>query len=121
MPFHILHVDDEPDIRDIVSMALSLDPEIEVTSVASGTEALTRLETLRPNLVLLDVLMPGMDGPNTLAAMRARPTLRQIPVVFMTARVHSGEIEKLLALGAKGVIAKPFDPMKLAQEARAFL
>lgn len=72
-----------------------------------------------PDLILLDVMMPGMDGPTTLAALRREPTLVDVPVVFITAKVQSSEVEFYTSLGALGVISKPFDPMALADQVRA--
>lgn len=116
----ILYVDDEPDIREVACLSLELDPDFEVRSCGSGAEALALLEqgTWLPDLVLLDVMMPGMDGPTTFGELRARPALAAIPVVFITARTQSYEVERFLKLGAIGVIAKPFDPMELAADAR---
>jgi CheY-like chemotaxis protein len=121
MTTRILYVDDEDDIREVAVFALELDPELEVRSAASGTQALDVLSSWRPDLVLLDVMMPGMDGPDTLARMRARPDLTDLPVVFITARTQAHEVERFLALGAAGVIAKPFDPMTLAATAQGYL
>jgi len=121
MTLKVLHVEDEPDIREVAGLALSLDPDMELTSAASGQEALARLETLAPDVILLDVMMPGMDGPSVLAALRERPGLQATPVIFMTARAQGSEIERYLALGAVGVITKPFDPMTLAREVRDIL
>jgi len=111
---HVLYVDDEPDIRTVASMALELDPDLRVDTADSGEEALALLASLDPDLVILDVMMPGLDGPSTLARMRADPRLQSIPVVFMTAKAMPDEQARLLALGVAGVIAKPFDPMRLA-------
>jgi CheY-like chemotaxis protein len=111
---HILYVDDEPDIRLVASMALGLDPSLRVDTADSGEQALALLPQLQPDLVILDVMMPGLDGPTTLARMRADPALRSIPVVFMTAKAMPEDQARYLALGAAGVIPKPFDPMRLA-------
>jgi CheY-like chemotaxis protein len=109
----ILHVDDEPDIREIVNISLSLNPDFELRACSSGTQALTAAAEWLPFLVLLDVMMPGMDGPATLAQLRANPQSADLPVLFMTARAQTKEIEHFIALGAEGVISKPFDPMTL--------
>jgi CheY-like chemotaxis protein len=121
MTLRILYVDDEPDIREVACLALSLDPELEIRSCESGAEAVEAAAEWSPDLVLLDVMMPRMDGPQTLAAMRERADLASIPVVFITARTQRADIERLKTLGAAGVIAKPFDPMMLAATARGFL
>jgi CheY-like chemotaxis protein len=110
----ILHVDDEPDIREIVDMSLGLNPEFEVRACASGAEAIAAAVEWSPFVILLDVMMPGMDGPTTLAQLRKNPQTSNIPVLFMTARAQTREIEEIISLGAQGVISKPFDPMTLA-------
>lgn len=118
----VLHVDDEADIREVTALSLSLDPDIEVQSAASGQEALEVLQAgLRPDVVLLDVMMPVMDGPGTLERLRAVPGCETVPVVFMTARTRSEERDAYLALGAVAVVVKPFDPMSLAQQVRAIM
>jgi two-component system OmpR family response regulator len=111
----IFYVDDEPDIREVVEMALSLMPGLTVRSCPSGVQALQELPLLRPDLVLLDVMMPGLDGPATLAQMRNDETLRDLPVIFMTAKALPQEVDRFLKMGAIGVISKPFDPMLLGQ------
>jgi CheY-like chemotaxis protein len=110
----ILHVDDEPDIREVVELSLGLDPAFTVKSCASGGDALATVTQWRPDLILCDVMMPVMDGPATLARLRASPETARIPVVFMTARAQAREMEHFKSLGATGVIAKPFDPLTLA-------
>jgi CheY-like chemotaxis protein len=117
----ILYVDDEADIREIAEMALQLDPDLEVRTCASGPDGLREAANWTPDLILLDVMMPGMDGPTVLQALRANPLTRAIPVVFITARIQAHEVASLEALGARGVLAKPFDPMTLAEQARRFL
>lgn len=118
MALKLLYVDDEPDIREIAAMALELDGDMAVTACASGEEALAAVAAARPDLVLLDVMMPGLDGPGTLARLRETPAGRDLPVVFITAKAGSRDAERFLSLGAIGVIAKPFDPMRLAAEVR---
>ena len=112
----LLYVDDEPDIRQIVQMALGLAPELTIHTGESGERALTLARELRPDLVLLDVMMPGLDGPATLQRMRADASLARIPVVFVTAKAMPQEVSRFRALGAVGVIAKPFDPMRLVHQ-----
>lgn len=121
MTLTILYVDDEPDLREIATMALELDPGIAVRTAGSGPEALSLLDGALPSLLLLDLMMPGMDGPATLAAIRDKLGAATPPVIFITARAEQAERERLLALGAAGVIAKPFDPMTLAAQIRALL
>lgn len=110
----ILHVDDEPDIREVVDMSLGLNPDFDVRACASGAEAIAAAAEWLPRLILLDVMMPGMDGPTTLAHLRNNPKTSDIPVLFMTARAQTREVEQIISLGAQGVISKPFDPMTLA-------
>lgn len=121
MSARVLYVDDEPDIREIAVLSLGLDPEIEIKACSSGPDALAAIEAWRPDIALLDVMMPGMDGPTTLARLRETEAGARLPVVFITARAQSHEVERFLALGAVGVIPKPFDPMKLAITVRAHL
>lgn len=121
MTFRLLYVDDEPDIREIAEMSLSLDPEFEVRTCASGEEALEVAPIWKPHLILLDMMMPGLDGPATLARLRELRETADIPIVFVTARTQSREIQGLVDLGAEGVIAKPFDPMRFAATARTYL
>ncbi len=111
----IFYVDDEPDIREIVEMALGLVPGLTVRSCPSGVQALQELPLLRPDLVLLDVMMPGLDGPATLAQMRNDENLKDLPVIFMTAKALPQEVDRFMKMGAIGVISKPFDPMQLGQ------
>lgn len=111
----ILYVDDEPDIREIVQMALGLSPTLSVSTADSGLRALQSMQDKRPDLVLLDVMMPNMDGPTTLQQMRSQPELQSIPVIFMTAKAMPQEVARFRALGAAAVIAKPFDPMLLGE------
>ena len=111
-----LYVDDEPDIREIVEMALGLIDNLTVRTCGSGEQALKVLPEFKPDLVLLDVMMPAMDGPSTLSRMRANSTLPFIPVIFVTAKAMPQEIAYFRELGAAGVIAKPFDPMLLGEQ-----
>lgn len=122
MTLMVLHVDDEPDIREVAAFSLELDADIALTTAASGTVALEILGGgFRPDVILLDVMMPGLDGPGTLARLRALPGLDATPVIFMTARVQTSERDRYLDLGAIGVITKPFDPMTLASQVRDLL
>lgn len=112
----VLYVDDEPDIREIVQMALALSEQLSVHTCESGEQALAAIPRVKPDLVMLDVMMPGMDGPTTMRKMRADPALTDIPVIFMTAKAMPQEITRFHELGALGVIPKPFDPMRLTQQ-----
>jgi CheY-like chemotaxis protein len=110
---HTLSVDDEPDIREIIDLALALDPIFLVRDCPTGQDAIKVAIEWRPDLILLDVMMPVMDGLTTLAQLRADRRTAMIPVVFMTARAQMHEQRRFRSLGAAGVIAKPFDPMQL--------
>ena len=122
-PIKILCVDDDPDIRTIAVMALGLDPEIQVHAASSGSEALLVLrgDDWRPDAVLLDVMMPVMDGLATLAAIRALGGYEDLPVIFMTARARKEDLDSYRRQGATGVIVKPFDPLHLAEDVRALI
>ena len=110
----ILHVDDDEGIRALTELAFSLSGEATVRSAASGTEAISALEAgCRPDVILLDVMMPVLDGPGVLAKLRALPGHETTPVIFMTAQSQEHELDRLLALGGIGVIIKPFDPLAL--------
>jgi CheY-like chemotaxis protein len=115
----LLYVDDDADIREIVQMSLSLDGAMAVFLSDGGERALTKMRVEQPDLVVLDVMMPGMDGPAILKRMRGDAELRHIPVVFMTAKANPQEVARLTDLSAIGVIAKPFDPMALGDQVRA--
>lgn len=121
VPNKILYVEDEPDIRTIAKIALETIGKFEVRMCSAGKEALAVVEEYAPDCILLDVMMPGMDGPTVLKALRQIPACAHIPVIFMTAKVQSSEVAQYQALGALGVIPKPFDPMKLAQTVRQLL
>ncbi|MDP9085002.1 MAG: response regulator [Pseudomonadota bacterium] len=112
----LLYVDDEPDIREIVEMSLGLVDNLWVRTCASAEQALRVMLDFNPDLVLLDVMMPGMDGPTALKQMRADKALAALPVIFVTAKAMPQEVAHFCELGAVGVIAKPFDPMELGQE-----
>ena len=98
----ILHVDDEPDIREVVEISLGLDPDFETRSCGSGQEALAVAVDWPPDIILLDVMMPVMDGPATLARLRDNAQTASIPVVFMTARAQTRELDRFRSLGAAG-------------------
>jgi CheY-like chemotaxis protein len=114
----ILMIEDEADIRTVATMALQAVGGFEVQACASGAEALAAAPAANADLVLLDVMMPDMDGPATLEGLRRIPATARTPVIFMTAKVQPREIEAYMALGAVGVIPKPFDPMEVSNEIR---
>jgi len=110
----VMLVEDDKDIRTVASMALELVGGLKVQACESGAQALELVGSFAPQLVLLDVMMPGMNGPEVLQALRQRPDTAQVPVIFLTAKAQEAEIARLRALGALDVIAKPFDPMTLS-------
>jgi two-component system, OmpR family, response regulator len=112
----VLYVDDDADICSVVQATLRLVPGLHVQTADSGERAIDLAHEIRPDLVLMDVMMPGLDGPSTLKRMRESVLLADIPVVFMTAKVLPAEISQFLQMGAIGVIVKPFDPLKLYAE-----
>jgi two-component system, OmpR family, response regulator len=112
----ILYVEDEPDIRLVAKMALEAVGGYQVFDCASGLEALAMAPGAKPDLLLLDVMMPGMDGPSTLKALRETFAIDDTPVIFMTAKVQAAEVAQYKALGALDVIAKPFDPMQVSAQ-----
>ncbi|HVY62602.1 MAG TPA: response regulator [Planctomycetota bacterium] len=114
----VLLCDDDPGIRKVAQMSLKMVGKLDVVLATSGEEAVALAAREAPDLVLLDVMMPELDGPATLERLRAQPATAALPVIFMTAKVQKKEVEHLLSLGAKGVIEKPFDPMKLPAEVR---
>lgn len=114
----ILYVEDEPDIQAVARLALENLGGFIVEVCNSGREALDKVGNFKPDLVLLDVMMPGMDGPTTLGELRKMPEWMSTPVVFMTAKVQPQEVAQYMSLGAINVIPKPFDPMTLAATVR---
>ena len=114
----ILLVDDEADIRQVARLALEALGGFDVRECASGLAAPAAVAEHEPQLILMDVMMPGQDGMETLKVLRATQGLPQVPVVFMTAKVQPREVATFRSLGALDVIAKPFDPMTLAQTVR---
>ncbi|MBD3759730.1 response regulator [Sphingomonadaceae bacterium G21617-S1] len=119
----ILYIDDEPDIRLIVEMALKMRPEMEVRTADSGEAglAMLRWSDWMADIVMVDVMMPGLTGPDVLAALRADPRFGKVPVIFVTARARPQDIRDYIEQGAKGVITKPFDPISLAGQVLALI
>jgi two-component system, OmpR family, response regulator len=111
---HIMLIEDDPDIQMVGRLALESVGGFRVTVCSSGEEGLAAAPVARPDLILLDVMMPLLDGPATLARLREIPDLSRTPVIFMTAKVQSHEVSSYLSQGAIAVIPKPFDPMALA-------
>jgi len=117
----LLLVDDDEDIRKIGQLSLSAVGKFLVTTAASAEEALALARADLPDLILMDLMMPGKDGVAALTELRRDPQLEAIPVLFMTARVQPGEVSHYLRLGAAGVIQKPFDPMTLPSQVRQLM
>lgn len=114
----IMHVEDDPSIQQVAKIALEAVGGFNVHTCSSGAQALTDYASITPQLILLDVMMPGMDGPTTLQHLQTQYDLTNVPVIFMTAKVQSNEVESYKALGAADVVAKPFDPMTLSNQIR---
>jgi CheY-like chemotaxis protein len=112
----VLVIDDDPSIREVASLALSTFGGHEVTTAVDGTEGIKLARRMLPDAILLDVMMPSVDGPTVLARMRAVDVLRDVPVVFLTAKVGAQDMSRLDGLGAVAVIRKPFDPVTLARQ-----
>ena len=112
----VLLVDDEELIREVAEVSLAKVGGWEVFTASSGEEGLGKAVAVRPDAILLDVMMPGLDGPGTLARLQADPATATIPVVFLTAKVRQSERQQWIGLGAAGVVVKPFDPMLLANQ-----
>ena len=116
----VMCVEDDPDIRMILDFSLATVGGYQVCLCPGGQSALAQAPGFKPDLVLLDVMMPDLSGPETLAALREQPGMRGVPVVFMTAKAMPDEVEALLQYGATGVIVKPFDPVTLPQDIRIY-
>lgn len=117
----VLIVDDDPTIREIVSLTLTHVAGYEVREADSGRAGIAAAKERRPDAILLDVMMPGLDGPSTLEGLRADADTRDIPVVFLTAKLLPAERERLQRLGASGLIGKPFDALDLVGQLQGIL
>lgn len=116
----IMCIEDDPDILLILDFSLRRMGGFSLCLCTGGKEALEKVEDFRPQLVLLDVMMPEMSGPQTLGKLRELPTIRGVPIVFMTAKAMQSEVEELLVYGATGIIVKPFDPVALPDNLRIY-
>lgn len=110
----ILFVEDEEDIRTIAQIALEDIGKFQVSYCASGPEALQKVDQFKPDLIVLDMMMPGMDGIETMRELRKKDIAKETPIIFLTAKVQPNEVAHYLKLGAIHVIAKPFEPMTLS-------
>jgi CheY-like chemotaxis protein len=112
----ILYAEDEDDIREIAVLAIETLGGFTCATCNSGVDVIALAHSFAPQLILLDVMMPIMDGPSTLLALKKEPNLKHIPIVFLTAKIMTEEINDLRTMGAINVIGKPFDPMTLADQ-----
>lgn len=115
----ITYVEDEPDIREVARIGLEMLGGFDVDVCVNGLDAIEKAPKFNPDLVLLDVMMPGMDGVETFRALREIPQLAKTPIIFMTAKAQPGEVERYTTLGCAGVIVKPFDPVTLPEQVRS--
>ncbi|MGB6745756.1 MAG: response regulator [Terracidiphilus sp.] len=121
MPRKILIIDDEDDIREVAALSLESVAGWEVVSASSGTLGLIRAAEDQPDAILLDVMMPGMDGPTTFRELRKNPVTAHIPVLLLTAKVQSTDQRRFADLGVEAVLFKPFDPLTLSAQISAVL
>ena len=117
----VLVVDDEEDVRYVARLSLDRVGGMEVVEASSGEEGIALARKDQPDVILLDMMMPGMDGAMTFLELQACADTAEIPIVFITARSMTAEARRMTSLGARGVITKPFDPLKLANELTAIL
>lgn len=117
----LLHVEDDADIREIANLSLSLTGEFEIVQSEDGQAAVAQIETFTPDVILIDMMMPGLTGPETLEEIRKVPHLSETPAIFMTARTRDEDVAALRALHRVDVISKPFDPMSLPEEIKTIL
>jgi len=115
----VMLVEDEPDIQVIAKIALETVAGFDLEICSNGQDALERAPIYVPQVLLLDVSMPGMDGPTTLTALRRNADLGELVVIMLTAKIQPSEVERYRSLGANDVIGKPFDPMSLGEQIRS--
>lgn len=121
MPRQVLIVDDEDDIREVAQLSLEMTRSWTVLTASTGAEALERAAKERPDAILLDVMMPEMDGPTVVRRLRESRDTSDIPVVLLTAKIQAADHRHLAGLEVAGVLAKPFDPMLLAGQVATLL
>jgi CheY-like chemotaxis protein len=121
MSRRVLVVDDDDLLREVAQAALELVGGWQVITAPSGAQAQEQARREHPDAILLDVMMPGLDGPTTVRALRADPDTRDIPIIFLTAKKAAGDVGEWKSLELAGVISKPFDPMTLAADMSALL
>lgn len=117
----VLLVDDEDDIREVAQMSLEMTAGWKIESANNGAAGIEKALEVSPDAILLDVMMPDMDGPSTFLKMREIPALSNTPVILLTAKVQAADKERFKEIGVSGVIAKPFDPMSLANQVNEIL
>jgi CheY-like chemotaxis protein len=117
----ILLVDDEDDIREVASISLEAVGGWQVSRASSGLEGIAKALAERPDAILLDVMMPGLDGPSTFKRLQDDPQTRSIPVILLTAKVQTADRHRFEELGVAGMLTKPFDPMALSDQVTAIL
>jgi len=116
MPRRVLIIDDEDDIREVAALSLETVAGWDVTMAGSGAAGIAKAQELHPDAILLDVMMPVMDGPTTFRELRALPETANIPVILLTAKVQAADQKRFSDLGVAAVMFKPFDPLTLAQD-----
>ena len=116
MSHRILIIDDEDDIREVAALSLETIAGWEVATASSGAQGLLRANDFQPDAVLLDVMMPGMDGPTTFRELRKNPATAHIPVLLLTAKVQSSDQRRFADLGVNAILFKPFDPLTLSTQ-----
>lgn len=117
----VLIIDDDADIRSIARLSLSRVGGMDVVEAASGVEGVRKAQEEKPDVILLDMMMPTMDGSETLVALRSQRATVMTPVIFLTAKAVGTEVARMTALGAAGVLIKPFDPRTLSRDVRALI
>lgn len=117
----ILFIDDEEDIKTLARFCIELESDWQLMTAASGEEGLAIAEAEQPDAILLDVMMPELDGLQTLAQLQVNPKTKHIPTIFITAKAQAADRRKFYAAGAKGVINKPFDSLTLSSQIAGFL
>ena len=117
----LLLIDDESDIREVATLSLQLTEGWTVTTANGGSAGAALALSMEPDAILLDVMMPDMDGPSTLRALKQQAATRAIPVIFLTAKVQTADRQKFMQLGVRGLILKPFDPLTLGQQIKDVL
>lgn len=120
-PRHLLLIDDDDDIREVASLSLEMTQGWTIRTANGGLAGIAVAGTCTPDAILLDVMMPDMDGPDTLRVLQSQEATKAIPVIFLTAKVQAADRESFMRLGVRGIIAKPFDPITLGEQINALL